>query len=471
MNRIGKFVVAMIVLRAGLAFSAPEVAGAAISVENFKDGEIIRYTTPLITGTLGDSKAVTVTLANQSSKRATRQMNGLAYAGRFKVLADLVPGENVLLIRAGQASTTLKLVYKPQTNPLKIRPVYYTDNTGDTSYPSPLANDSQNVTGKVSTAMLLLQSFVAENMNQHGFGRRTFNLDLEADGQVKVFIVKGSQNPGEFDHAGPNIGRIGNAVAKQAHGDGAHYLVILGKGCGYTALATRKQATFGGSCIYSWPDSIRDAQANFLNATPIDKKKFHVDAAGKNVFWANTANNLGACLHETLHTFGLPHSMDRFCVMTTGGEFFGRFFTFYDPPSAKKSTPVYFNDNQVARLSNTSASQLSCSRYFAMDDRSYLSKKDAGMAIVYDPKKQLIKVTSEIGIGFVALDPPLARYGTSYCVAIDPGKPPPKEVVIPASEWARFRGKPFQIRVIDADDHSFTNRDPMKGGASLPDGE
>jgi len=447
-----------------LAFTARAVAAeGSIAVTNFKDGETIRYSTPLLMGSIADDKADKITVINESSKRPSREMTGLAYKGRFKALADLVPGENKLLLSAGGTSLPFKLVFKPQTNPYLIRAVYFTNSAGDTGYLSPVPNDKQDSLDKVSTAMLLMQSFSAECMNQQGFGRKTFNVDLEPDGRVKVFVVKGPQAPGA-PNSRPSADVIHKAIDEQARRPLTHDLVILGRGCGYTAVGGGGLALFGGTCIYSWPSNIQEAQAAFMDDRPIDPNQFHIDAVGRNVFWANSSTCIGACLHEIDHTFGVPHSRDPFCIMTRGIDHFNRFFTLVEPPSARNPKPTNFSDKEIARYTTVSAANLACSRFFALDERKYSDK--GSTQIAYNAEKQEITVTSDLGIAFVGLEVPYARPGAEYCIPIDPNKPAPKEMTIPAKEWERFKGKPFQVRVIDVDDHGTVDRDPLKAQAA-----
>ena len=204
-----------------------------IAVTNFTSGEVIRYSTPLIMGSLADDKAEKVTLVNESSKRKTATMTGLAHKGRFKVLADLVPGDNKLVIKSAKGSSTLNITFKPQTNPHMIRAVYYTDKTGNTKYPSPVPNDKCDVKAKLSTAMLMMQSFTAECMNQNGYGRKTFNVELQADGTVQTYVAKGNQEP----NSGLNGGAMDEAINNLPKYNGPLYhLILLGDGMGYTAI-------------------------------------------------------------------------------------------------------------------------------------------------------------------------------------------------------------------------------------------
>jgi hypothetical protein len=143
----------------------------AISLTNYTNGTTIRYPVPLIRGKLADANATSIKVINTSSNRNTRQMEGLAYEGNFKVLTELVPGNNKLIIRAGRGELALTLNYKPQTNPYVVRVFYLTDKIGNTEYQTPIENDLQDYRGKLETAMKLMQTFCAERMNDLGFGR------------------------------------------------------------------------------------------------------------------------------------------------------------------------------------------------------------------------------------------------------------------------------------------------------------
>ena len=451
------------VLRSVLCLAATAVmmipsayAQQGVNVTNFKNGEVIRYSTPLIMGTLADEKADNVVLRNASSKRKTATMNGQAYKGRFKVLADLVPGENKLLIKAGGQTVRLTLTFKPQTNSRAVRAIYYADKTGSTKYPSPVEGDTYDVKAKMSTAMLLMQSFTAECMYQHGYGRKTFNVELQDDGTVETFVAVGNVEP----NSGLNHGAVDAAINALPKRDGqTYYLALLGNGLGYTAIGGGGKATMGGSTIYTWPNSIDQAQAAFMDSTPIDG--FHVDAAGRDVFWANSSTCIGACLHEILHVLYLPHSMDGFDVMTRGIDYFNRFFTLVEPPSKQNANFREFNDGEIARLSKVSANNLVAHRFMQPDEIAYTDSTTP--QIIPDLEKRQIVVKDEMGIVFVGLEVLYANPGADFCLPIDPARPWPKEVIIKQKDWARFGDGGFQVRVINSEDRGNTDRDPLRG--------
>ena len=179
--------------------SPAESARPAIQLANYTDGTTIRHPVLLIRGTLADPNADSVTIINKSSNRRTRRMEGLAHKGNFKVLTELVPGPNRLLIRSGKDELALTLNYKPQTNPYIVRIFYLTDNTGSTEYQTPVENDPQDYRDKLDTAAKLMQTFTAERMYDLGFGRVTFNLEFDEEGRVSVHILK-ADDPAERYH-------------------------------------------------------------------------------------------------------------------------------------------------------------------------------------------------------------------------------------------------------------------------------
>ena len=161
-----------------------------IVLSNYVGGEVLRYTVPLIRGKLADANLASVEVINESSHRDTARMTCLAHKGRFKALTELVPGENRIVIRAGKDALALTLTYEPQTNPKIVRIIYATDSTGATDYQTPIPGDRQDYAAKLSTMMLMMQTFTGERLNDLGMGRRTFNLELDKTGKVKVHLLR-----------------------------------------------------------------------------------------------------------------------------------------------------------------------------------------------------------------------------------------------------------------------------------------
>lgn len=408
-----------------------------IRVTNYADGESVRHPVPLIKGEIAEG--ATIHIINLSSTRSEREMAGLVHKGRFKVLCELVPGVNRLEIKAGKAKAVLSLNYVPQTNPYAVRVVYMTDNTGNTEYQTPLKNDPQNYRDKLDTAMKLMQTFTAERMSELGFGRRTFNLELDNDGKVKVHLFKSDKPAGQFYKLNDQVWyrQVANEIEKTQPTGMLKNIVIAaytrfdpktGKMLGHTALGGGGQGLFGSGNLFTWPSKISDIQPAFMNTTRINPKEVMSDSAFRHTFWAAASTTIGATLHEMGHTFGLPHTNDRMDIMTRGFDHFNRVFTFVDPESATNKQPIQFADKDMAAFAPISAASLMTSPWFALDTPPAAGPNE--IKVTFDANEQKIVATSPIGIRYIggrksgdmvhfSAPPALQPAPTSYAVAIE----------------------------------------------------
>jgi len=430
---------------------------ARIRITNYTTGTTIRHPVPLIRGTLADTKATSVTVINTSSSRTTREIEGLARKGSFKVLAELVPGTNKLIIRAGKDDLALTLNYKPQTNPYIVRVFYLTDKTSNTEYQSPVENDPQDCRDKLSTAMILMQTFTAERMYDLGFGRVTFNLELDENGKVKVHTLKADDQAEHYHKmTGLKLWSYTARLIRRKHPNRkAKNLVIpaftrfdpnTNKTYAHTALGGGSLALFGGANLFTWPSSLADAQKTFMDTTTIDTTKFFSDSVGRHTFWATASTTIGAALHELGHTFGLPHSRLPHDIMTRGFDRFNRVFTLIEPPHARRKEPHEFDQSQVARWDPPSAAWLKFNRWFALDEKDFSEQNKT--VVTLDENSRTIRVSSDNGIGGIVL---AAKRGAEAHIPIDYNDSPPRKVSISIAEFEKhLNAEKAQIRIIDA---------------------
>ncbi|MCY2955156.1 MAG: metallopeptidase [Planctomycetota bacterium] len=424
----------------------------AIRLANYNDGEEIRFPVPIIRGQLSDADQTAVTITNTSSNRDTRQMNGLALKGQFKALIELVPGLNQLIIRSGKEELPFTLVYKPQTTPYIVRVVYLTDNIGNTQYQTPIENDPQDYANKLDTAMKIMQSFTAERNYDLNFGRRTFNLELDENGKVKVHVFK-QPEPAAFYYAMNDVpwwGRVASELEKTLPTTYAKNVAVAaytrldpetGKVRGHTALGGGGLGLFGSGNLFTWPSKLADVQSAFMDTRPIDPKKNFSDSVGRHTFWGAASTTIGATLHEMSHTFGLPHTREPYDIMTRGFDHFNRAFTLVDPPCANNPKTVEFADTKVACFPPISAAALVNSRWFAMDDRSYNDQTRARVDL--DEKGETIVIDSDSPVQYVGFD----VKGDAVYHIVPAGQ---KHITITLAEVRqKVKSETFNIRVWD----------------------
>ncbi|MDP7287948.1 MAG: metallopeptidase [Phycisphaerae bacterium] len=390
-----------------VAANAAAPAREAVEVVNFVSGETVRFPVVLIYGRLADAELGAVSVSRGPSK-----WTGLAKDGRFKVLVELAPGANRLVISAGRTKARLLLNYKPQTNPHVVRVFYFVDKSGDTRFQTPLENDPQNWRGKLDTAMKLMQTFTAQRLGDLGLGRKTFNLELDDKGRVKVHVLKGRHDASYYQKltGGQLYSQAAAEIRKQSPKHRTKNLVIpaftrfdpkTSKVGAHTALGGGHLALFGGGDLFSWPDSIPQAQTAFMNATRVDPKEIFSDSIGRHTFWANASTTMGAALHEIGHTFGLPHSRDSQDIMTRGHDRLNRFFTLREPPHARRKNAIDFKDNEIAYWAPVSAGALAFNRFFALDDRTWKSEGKVITTLDSDAGRIIFK--SQYGVRYVGV--------------------------------------------------------------------
>ncbi len=432
-------------------------ADEEIQVVNFTDGTEIDYPVALLRGRLYDESATEIVCTNLSSQKASRQIHGDAWKGQFKVLAELVPGENELELTSGDYKTTLKLNYKKNSNPLVIRMIYMTDSTGDTTFQTPYKNDPQNFKGKLDTALKLMQCFTAETMNDAGLGRKTFNLELDENGDVVVHVIKGKKTAKEYGSVSDEdwYDMVYDEITPQFPEDSGRNLVIPSytrfdpktkEAKCHTALGGGCQALFGSGCMYTWPDSLDSVVKAFTDFTPVDGKHFHDDSAYRSVYWASASTTIGASLHELGHTFDLPHSTEPRDIMTRGIDQFNRFFVMREAPSKENDDWLENIDNEAANWSPISAAALNVNRFF-QDEPPKDDEGNVDIELIDD--NQTVKLEAENGIAFFGV---ASGEDRQLYVAPLPGQPLPKQMRFSVDELKdgceEFKGD-LELHVMD----------------------
>ncbi|MCR8845393.1 PA14 domain-containing protein [Paenibacillus sp. SC116] len=340
-----------------------------IEVTNFTDNQTIDYPLPLIRGLVSDTNATSVTLTNTSSNRNTKVMQGQVHQGQFKVFADLVPGENNLIIQNGTKQTTLKMTYVPQSNNAVVRIFWYVPSDGNTNYHTFLPNDPQNYAAKLSTYMKVIQSFTAESMNNNGYGRKTFNVELDnTTGKVNVHVLK-SNHPISYYYNTTYKGddlyhEVAGLIPQQYPQAGTKNLTFVGftkydAATNYTyanvALGGGDYGVSGGASVWLFPNNETEVQSKFADFSMIDPA--FIGEPYTNVQKALSVG-YGTALHELGHALGLPHEGGPNSIMWRGFDWLHRFFVLKD------GNGYVFNDNELPVWDPISALTLSNSAFF-----------------------------------------------------------------------------------------------------------
>lgn len=390
-----------------LLFLLPMLALAEPVVTNHEPDSEVRYPVVLLRGTI-DEKATEITAKTERGK-----IEGRVRDGKFKVLAELAPGENKIELTSDSGKKTeWVLNFKKQTNPYYVRVIWMTDKSGATDYATSYENDPQNYEEKLDVAAKMLQTFTAERLFDTGYGRKTFRLELDDSGKTKIHTLAAPKGASHYYKIGDQqwYREINQWINKKYPDPFAKNIVIAaytrkdpetGKMKAHTALGGGNQGLFGGASVFSWPDNLQDITTTFLSDEIVDPKQVHDDSAGRHTIWGLAATTLGATLHEMGHAFGLPHCTDGFGIMTRGFDRINRAFTFVDPPSRQNLTERVFRDDQVGYFAPVSGSYLQWSPWFQLDKPAIEDK--ARPQIQFDGTTGEIIVESKFPIRWLGL--------------------------------------------------------------------
>jgi len=314
---------------------------ASITIENFENGETVRYDLPLLTGTAQGTSDLIIYVNGATTQWSVND-------GRWRAFVSLREGTNHLtLMTKWGGYLSFYLEYLPLANDKTIRLVYLlgSDSAGNFDAPPGVSNALVDAIPRIQLAGRMIQSLTAELFADKGLPRQTFRLLTGAD---KAPIVETQISPLSvnelrsmdglqlwFHFVGlmrdiPNRENIIDfAIIADTHFDPSINPTIP---LAHTALGAFPLALFGGGSIHSWPTTVDKIESRYTDSRPTEPFLFP-EFGRSNQYWSNATTSVGAAMHELGHTFGLGHPDpgDAANLMNRGFDYLNRAIVTFEP--------------------------------------------------------------------------------------------------------------------------------------------
>jgi len=315
---------------------------AEIKILNFADGDIVGYPLVIIKGTT-DHK---VNVTNRPSCISHR-------GNEFRVILDLVPGINRIVIQNSLESKILDIELKPPKNKKKFTACYFVPENGDERYQTSEGIDEYQWKTKIQTSLKMIQSFIAEDLDEMGVGKQTIHFISDSNLNPDVKLIRMPYSTKEL-HLMDQYG-LYKAFRKclkeqQIYHEDLKFIAIpsFTRGTnGHISLGGSYLASYSSIALQCWPDSTEKIDDKAYNTNLLPEYMYEYQHR-KDVSTQGGAT-IGALMHEIGHCFGLKHDGSKLSIMRRGFEYFYSAFVFnnMNEPSFEEQRKIMISSEWI----------------------------------------------------------------------------------------------------------------------------
>lgn len=402
-----------------------------------KDETRVNYSLLLIHGLIKHDDNCKEILVKLQSNNGERNFKSPIKDHQFKTLVELDLGQNRISLQTTGSDLLITCYYEPRKTDNIVLPLYVICDGHDGRFQAPNREESgvESACRRINVACKILQSFIAEKLNELELGRKTFQAIPCEPFRTKLTSDEAEKMSQQevWEYLGREImnSELGDKNRKylvflsctRYHGECydyddqlATYEDLLKITTGYVALGGGGLAIFGTACLYTWPETVDEIRARFENSNEVNRRHFLDDSCYRGTEGACFSTTLGSVLHELCHTFDLGHTEKG--IMGRGFDAIEKTFISSNN-CGKLKTPSVSKTNRASirkyKFSNEIADRpiKEDEIYFTKSSAAFLSyhkwfnsfENSLNSSITFDANLQLIKATSGIRVVEIRSDP------------------------------------------------------------------
>lgn len=238
---------------------------------------------------------------------------------KFKCLADLVNGDNVIVLKYCKTKLEFNLNYTPRKTKFCVTPLYIIckGHSGRFQAPENCENSVETACRKIGVGARLIQCLTAEKLYQCGYDKKTFQLERDLSNRkeecvqfhstLSVTEARSMRQEELWTYFGREI------MSSSLSSSNRKFLAFLsctlwdskaGVVRAHAALGGGGLALFGTGCLHTWPSDVKDVVTCFLDSTPVDTNYLMDDSCYR---YLNIYSNV-VLVRKTYRHFAIIHS-------------------------------------------------------------------------------------------------------------------------------------------------------------------
>ncbi|ETP43216.1 hypothetical protein F442_09982 [Phytophthora nicotianae P10297] len=346
-----------------------------IRVTNLRQNEVLAFPLVLIEGTIehvGDANlpdsALYVQAVTHDVEKEDELKNSwvgsvcwpvVRESGHFKAFVHIShPGKFNIHLRIANATYQLRVRFEPQKTKWIVRFHYQkpSDSYQGFDAPSGVDNSDSDACQRLKFNAMVLQSTIAELFHRAGFARKTFAVELDADGFPVVNVLHSNHTISQarrmtdsqlLTHLTEDIQAAEaqnlKGYTKPSTASRVKHVVLLGgphfdprvhKVSNYRELVGGDMIVNTGFGLFTWPRSLNELTSCCFNCASIAPELTMDQCSVQQTYWASYSGALSILLHLLSFSFGLKYRSDG--VMRKSFRQTTRLLVVMEPRSGKK---------------------------------------------------------------------------------------------------------------------------------------